>query len=741
MGGETDEHEPTARRPLGARGRVVHLALVVLVVLCAVPLVVTLTASRTVLNPSFYSQSLNRADAYDRLYTEVLPDPAVNALLAGLPIDSSLITANLRTVLPPATVEALTDEQFTRIVDYLRGSTNDVELAVDLAPIFGNVSGLANRYIAGELGSGSTYPVTSVADFTQDVLTAINDIAAGRPPTSLPTIELTAQDADRVLPLLLDRVDRATRTQVEPRLRALLREGDVAGALALIGPQLFQGDERATARMRQSLHGSTLDLGVRLSDLRDQPAITAVDHLHDLTPLLTWFCVLLAVLLAAALVGIVALAGRRGLSRVRAAAGAVVAAGLALGVVGVLLRLVLPNPLRPLAGPHSPLPPGASAVLVDFSRQAYRTVEADYLRIVGWTLALGVVMGGLSFLVSLSARWGGSGRRRRLATAFALAVPVMISVTWTAFPGSAAEARRMCESSPSLCDRRYDQVTYLATHNAMANSEDRFLGPSQDPTIVHQLDLGVRTLLVDVHHWTPAEQVASYLATLPPTTRAALEPLTRGAVSQRPGVWLCHDVCQLGALDYVAALGQIRDWMNRNPTEVVTLIVQDNDVPASEIAGGVAAAGLAGMVATPPDDPHGRWPTLGSMIGSGRRLVIFTEQQDLPGTFLRGFYRYASDTPFDAKQPADLVGCPRNRGSAGSSLLLMNNWITATAPSRQAALTSNNAGALGNRAQRCRGEQGRTPTFIAVDFSTIGSAQAAVDRLNGVSGRSGSGSG
>ncbi|CAO5188745.1 putative integral membrane protein [Frankia sp. AiPs1] len=718
-----------------------HLALVVLVVLCAVPLVVTLTASRTVLNPSFYSQSLNRADAYDRLYTEVLPDPAVNALLAGLPIDSSLITANLRTVLPPATVEALTDEQFTRIVDYLRGSTNDVELAVDLAPIFGNVSGLANRYIAGELGSGSTYPVTSVADFTQDVLTAINDIAAGRPPTSLPTIELTAQDADRVLPLLLDRVDRATRTQVEPRLRALLREGDVAGALALIGPQLFQGDERATARMRQSLHGSTLDLGVRLSDLRDQPAITAVDHLHDLTPLLTWFCVLLAVLLAAALVGIVALAGRRGLSRVRAAAGAVVAAGLALGVVGVLLRLVLPNPLRPLAGPHSPLPPGASAVLVDFSRQAYRTVEADYLRIVGWTLALGVVMGGLSFLVSLSARWGGSGRRRRLATAFALAVPVMISVTWTAFPGSAAEARRMCESSPSLCDRRYDQVTYLATHNAMANSEDRFLGPSQDPTIVHQLDLGVRTLLVDVHHWTPAEQVASYLATLPPTTRAALEPLTRGAVSQRPGVWLCHDVCQLGALDYVAALGQIRDWMNRNPTEVVTLIVQDNDVPASEIAGGVAAAGLAGMVATPPDDPHGRWPTLGSMIGSGRRLVIFTEQQDLPGTFLRGFYRYASDTPFDAKQPADLVGCPRNRGSAGSSLLLMNNWITATAPSRQAALTSNNAGALGNRAQRCRGEQGRTPTFIAVDFSTIGSAQAAVDRLNGVSGRSGSGSG
>lgn len=729
------------RRWRTGRGRLAYLALVLVVMLGSVPLVIILTASRTVLNPAFYSQSLNRADAYDRLYTEVLPDPAVGALLAGLPIDSSLITANLRTVLPPATVEAMTDEQITRVVDYLRGNADDIELAVDLAPIFDNVSGLANRYIAGELGSGTTYRVTSVAAFTQDVLAAINDVAAGRPPTSLPAIELTAQDTDRVLPLVLDRVDRDTRIRLEPQLRALLRAGDVAGALALLGPQLFQGDEQATARLRQALHGSTLDLGVRLSDLRDQPAITAIDRLHDLTHLLVWLSVGLVLLVVAALVGIVVLAGRQGVSRARAGAGAVVAAGVGLLGAGVALRLALPNPLRPLAGPHSPLPAGASAVLVDFSRQAYRTVESDYLRVVGWTLVAGLVVGGLSLLVSLSARWSATGRRRRLATALALAVPVMVSVTWTAFPGAAAESRRLCESSPSLCDRRYDQVTYLATHNAMANSEDRFLGPSQDPTLVHQLDLGVRTLLVDVHHWTPAEQVATYLATLPPTTRAALEPLTRGAVSQRPGVWLCHDVCQLGALDFAAALGQVRGWMTRNPTEVVTLIIQDDEVPASEIAGAVATAGLTAMVATPPEDPHGRWPTLGTMVDSGRRLVVFTEQQDLPGTFLRGFYRYATDTPFDAKQPADLVGCPRNRGTAGADLLLMNNWITAAAPSRHAALTANAADALWKRAQRCRTEQDRAPTYIAVDFSTIGSAQAAVDRLNGLSTHAGFGTG
>jgi hypothetical protein len=709
-----------------------HLALVILVVLCWLPLVVVITASRTVLNPAFYSQSLNRAHAYDRLYTEVLPDQAVETLLADLPIDSTLVTANLRTVLPPATVQAMTDEQITRIVDYLRARTGDVELAVDLRPIFGNISGLANRYIAGELGAGTTYRVTSVQDFTHGVLTALDDIAAGRVPSSLPTIELTAQDTDRLLPLVLDRVDPATRTRVEPQLRAMLRAGDIAGALALIGPQVFQGDERATARLRTSLHGSTLDLGLRLSDLRGEPAITAIDRLHDVAATLLWVTILLSLVMAGALAGIVVLAGRRGVSRVRAVAGALLAAGLGAAVLGLALRLALPNPLRQLAGQRSPLPPGASGLLVDFSRHAYGTIEGDYLRVVAWTLVVAIVAIGLSLLVTVSARWSRTGRRRRVATAFVLAVPVMVTVTWTAFPGAAAEPRDLCESSPSLCDRRYDQVTYLATHNAMANSEDQFLGPSQDPTIVHQLDLGVRALLLDVHHWTPAAQVESYLATLPPATRDALAPLTQGAVSQRPGTWLCHDVCQLGSLDFVAELGQIRDWMARNPTEVVTLIIQDDEVPASEIAGGVAASGLAGMVATPPDDPHGRWPTLRAMINSGRRLVVFTERQDLPGTFLRGFYRYAADTPFDAKRPEDLRFCPRNRGVAGAGLLLMNHWLTAAAPSRHAALTSNAADFILSRAERCRTEQGRTPAFVAVDFSTIGSAQAAVDRLNRV---------
>jgi ABC-type sugar transport system permease subunit len=727
-----------ARRSAGPRGRRFgrwwfgQYGLGVLVVVAWLPIVVIVTLRATVLDPAFYSQSLADTHAYDRVYTQVLPDPAVDDLLAGLPIDRTLITANLRTVLPPSTVEGMTNEQIDRIVRYLRADTDDVALTVDLEPLFGNISGLANRYLAGDLGSGTTYQVASVSTFTGDLLSALDDIAAGRPPTSLPTMELTPQETDRVLSAVLARFDEPTRTSLAAPLRALLLSGDIGGALALVGPVLFQGDEHAVAELRRHLRdGTVLDIGLSLSDLRDKPAVRALDRLHDVSELLVPVTVGCGLALAGGLVGVGLVARARGRSPVRALGVTVLAAGGTAGLLGVLLRITLPNPLAAIDGPGSTLPPGAGAVLADFGRTAYGDIEGDYLRVVGWTLLVGAVATGLSLLVALSVRLDRSTRRRRLAAATAVVAPLVIAVTWTAFPGAAADGRQVCNGSASLCGRHYDEVSYAAAHNAMADSEDRFLGPSQDPSLVHQLDLGVRGLLLDVHHWTTPAEVDAFLATLTPSARGALEPLTRGAVSARPGLWLCHDLCQLGALDLTTQLAQVGAWMDRNPTEVVTLILQD-EAPAAEIAGAAAAAGLAGKVLTPPADPGGAWPTLRTMISTGRRLVVFTESQDTPGSFLRSFYRYGSDTPFDARTPADLAGCAVKRGSADSRLLLVNNWLTGTAPSRRSALAVNASATVLRRAERCERDRGRRPTFVAVDFVNIGDLTHAIDVLNGV---------
>jgi hypothetical protein len=704
----------------------------VLVAVCWLGLVLAATASTTVLSADFYGQALDRANAYDRVYTEVLPDPTVDDLLADLPIDSSLVTANLRTVLPPSTVRGLTEQQIDGIVGYLRAETDDVAFGADLRPILGNVSAMANRYLAGELGAGTTYRVESVQEFTEGVVAALDALKRGEAPPSLPRTRLTAQEADIVVDAILDRVPAGDRDALAPPLRAELRSGDLGGALTLVAGKVFTGDDKAVDELSAHLvDGVYLDLGVSLSDLRDQRTITVVDRLHDVSAALPYICAVLGAGVLAGLTAVGLRARRRSASPVRAVGIALLAAGaVALGV-GFALRAALPNPLTPLAGPTSPLPPGASRVLVDFGEHAYGDVEGDYLRFAIWTIVVGGVAAGLSLLRAASTRLDRLSRPRRLAIVVPAVAAVLVGVTWASFPGAVADTRQVCNGHAQLCDRSYDEVVYAAAHNAMANSEDRFLGPAQDPSIVHQLDLGVRALLIDAVHWSAPEKVEEFLGTLSPDVRAALAPYTRGAVSTRPGTWLCHNLCQLGATASVTQLREVGDWMWRNPTEVVTVVVQD-EVAATEIAGAVSAAGLADLVATPPDRPGDDWPTLGEMIADGHRLYVFTESQDLPGTFLRNFYRYASDTPFHNTKPADLDNCKVERGDAGAPLLLVNHWLTDAAPNRRAALGSNAADAVVERAKRCQSERGRTPTFVAVDFVSTGSVLDAVDTLNRV---------
>jgi hypothetical protein len=720
---------------LGGRGlsrRVVRVLPAALVAVCWLGLVLAATAWTTVLSADFYGQALDRANAYDRVYTEVLPDPTVDDLLADLPVDSSLVTANLRTVLPPSTVRGLTEEQIDGIVRYLRADADDVPFGADLRPILGNVSALANRYLAGELGAGTTYQVESVQEFTAGVVDALDALARGDAPPSLPRTRLTAQETDIVVDTILGRVPEEKRAALAPPLRADLRSGDLGGALTLVAGEVFTGDEKAVAELSAHLvGGSRLDLGVSLSDLRDEPAITAVDRLHDVSAALPYLCVALVAGVLAGLTAVGVRARRSGASPLRAVGIALLASGVVVLGVGFALRAALPNPLASLAEPDSPLPPGASRVLADFGGHAYGDVEGDYLRVTIWIMVVGGVAAGLSLLRSTSTRLDRLSRPKRLAIVVPAVVAVLVGVTWASFPGAVADARQVCNGHARLCDRSYDEVVYAAAHNAMANSEDRFLGPAQDPSIVHQLDLGVRALLVDAVRWSAPEKVEQFLGTLSPDVRAALAPYTRGAVSTRQGTWLCHNLCQLGATDAVAQLRGVGDWMRRNPTEVVTVVVQD-EVAATEIAGAVSQAGLADLVATPPDRPDGDWPTLGQMIADGRRLYVFTESQDLPGTFLRNFYRYASDTPFHNTTPADLDNCEAERGGADAPLLLVNHWLTDAAPNRRAALGSNAADAVVKRAKLCQSERGRMPTFVAADFVSTGGLLDAVDALNGV---------
>ncbi|MEO3842070.1 hypothetical protein [Streptomyces sp. B22F1] len=290
-----------------------------------------------------------------------------------------------------------------------------------------------------------------------------------------------------------------------------------------------------------------------------------------------------------------------------------------------------------------------------------------------------------------------------------------------------------CNGDVALCGRPYDRVVQVGAHNAMATVPDGFLGAHQDVSLTGQLDRGARALLLDTHYWETAERLVPPAGTggLDAASRATLVRAVDSVVRPRPGTWLCHGPCRMGATPLTAQLRELRDWLEEHPRDVVTLILQDAITPR-DTARAFRAAGLGPYLHRPGPDPTAPWPTLGEMADSGRRLVVFAEEADGPAPWYRNFYEYAVETPYRAREPGDMSCAPHRGGSdPRKRLFLLNHFVThGTGAPRAEAAAVNDADAIVHRARTCALLRGRMPTIVAVNHMTLGDAVGAVRRLN-----------
>ncbi|MBO0883411.1 MAG: hypothetical protein J2P17_24365, partial [Mycobacterium sp.] len=287
-----------------------------------------------------------------------------------------------------------------------------------------------------------------------------------------------------------------------------------------------------------------------------------------------------------------------------------------------------------------------------------------------------------------------------------------------------------CLGSTRMCSLRYDQATFLATHNSMATTEARFIAPLQDPDIISQLNEGARALLLDTYTWETPDEITERLATsdLPADLKSSLPSLINRANPPKPGLWLCHSVCRAGAEQLIPTLRKLRKWLNANRGEVVTLIIQ-NGITGEQTAHAFSQAGLNRLIFTPPADPHAAWPTLGKMVRSNRRLVVFAEEGDGPAPWYRNFYQYGMETPYSVRSPQALT-CEMYRGVIGKRLFLLNNFITVAGGSRLDAAKVNGRKFVLDRVHRCEKYRDAVVNFVAVDYASLGDTLGAVQKLN-----------
>jgi hypothetical protein len=326
-----------------------------------------------------------------------------------------------------------------------------------------------------------------------------------------------------------------------------------------------------------------------------------------------------------------------------------------------------------------------------------------------------------------------------------LAIAVTIALDVPPVPDVAAVPAAGCNGSRALCGRRLNEVVWPATHNSYAASDQRgWYFANQRRDIAKQLDDGITGLLIDVH-WGVRDAKSGRVRTDlraegsdrnkvvrlldPQAVRLAQRIGGRvgaGVPRGRSSLYLCHTLCEIGAEPLDQELAAIRRHLERDAGAVLMIVVEDYVRPA-RIKAALDDAGLLGYAASL--DRTRPLPTLGELVRSGRRLVIFAEMDGGAYPWYMPAFSFIQDTPLGNKRPGDFT-CKRSRGDADSPILLMNNWIDRFPPRPSDNAPVGTSAFLTRRIARCARERGIRPGLVAVDFYERSSVVKLARELN-----------
>ncbi|UJA20634.1 hypothetical protein HJD18_10720 [Thermoleophilia bacterium SCSIO 60948] len=356
------------------------------------------------------------------------------------------------------------------------------------------------------------------------------------------------------------------------------------------------------------------------------------------------------------------------------------------------------------------------------------------------------------------------GRRLAVAGTATIAVAVVVAIT-VAIAGGVSDTDASgeidaCNGSPELCDRTVDEVAFAGTHNSFSAADrPNWFFAQQEKGLPAQLDAGIRTLLIDTHYGVRTDRGVYTVLEEGSTSREKIEePLGKqfvdtalrlrdrinpGSVSEEEKrLFFCHAFCELGAQPTIEGLKQIRDFLVRNPNEVVLLSVE-SDVSLEANADAFEKSGLLDLVWKGPFT-EGRFPTLREMIERNQRAAVLMWQRGPLGEAGFGDYPWMhrqfgvlQETPYeDLTTVASLKSpdsCAPNEGRDTNPMFLLNNWVETSPYFKPSNARKVNAyDTLLERARMCEEIRDEKVNIIAVDFFEQGDVTGVVRTLNGL---------
>ena len=270
-----------------------------------------------------------------------------------------------------------------------------------------------------------------------------------------------------------------------------------------------------------------------------------------------------------------------------------------------------------------------------------------------------------------------------------------------------------CNGLLILCLRTYDNVTFPETHNAFSTHQDGIYYPASNHQTGFdaQWNAGMRAFMIDTHYESLGDERVE-------TVRLCHGDDDRG-----------FSPCTYGNVDSVNWLTNLRDKMEQNPRDVVTLLVE-NYVQVEHLKAVFELSQL--YEKTFIHQANSPWPTLQELIEQNTTLVVFWEQGgDDSHPWIHDFLTHSWTTNY-AEQNTEDMNCDVLRGDIEQEVYHMNNWLRGPAglsdPSR--GDEANDVDFLIERAKECWQQHGKRPTFIAVDWWEDGDVVAAAKAIN-----------
>ncbi|KAJ7823447.1 PLC-like phosphodiesterase [Mycena leptocephala] len=268
----------------------------------------------------------------------------------------------------------------------------------------------------------------------------------------------------------------------------------------------------------------------------------------------------------------------------------------------------------------------------------------------------------------------------------------------------------VCNGNAALCNRSYGNTTFMGAHDSFAFSSDPFaLARDQEVDVPTQLGLGVRLLQAQAH-------------------------LNNGVIH------FCHTSCALfDGGTVLAYLTTVKTWLDANPNEVLTLLFTNPE--------GLSIPGELLPRLIPPTNPmpQSAWPTLGSMIDSGKRVVVFLDA-GADGSdggvvpYILPEFTMIWETQFGYTDSSFPCSVDRISGSPPDHMYMINHSLNIdifgiVVSDPEQAGTTNGVASIVAHANGCVpfSQANRLPSFVLLDFVNIGSGLAAVNQLNGLS--------